>query len=330
MKILLSIPASFFGMVLGLVGLGDCWRVASKLWALPWWIAELIMICAFILWMILLALYILKWVWFRKDAIAEVRHPVQSCFVGLAGVATLLAAVAIGPHIRTLGLVLYELGAVTQLLYGIYFVGITWQGGRHISTATPALYLPTVAGNFVSSFVSGYFGYPEIGIAFLGIGFFSWIAIESIISHRLMHDEVIEALRPTIGIMLAPPVVGCIGYLFVTGGVTGEKPGLIALCLFGYGLFQFLLQFRLMRWISQQSFNASYWAFSFGITAIAFDAIIFVSRGLNGGMELLAKTLFAWANLIILALVVGTLWRLCEGKLLPQLPKVIGEKTTVR
>jgi tellurite resistance protein len=28
----IAVPASFFGIILGLVGLGSCWRVAAKLW----------------------------------------------------------------------------------------------------------------------------------------------------------------------------------------------------------------------------------------------------------------------------------------------------------
>jgi tellurite resistance protein len=31
----IAVPASFFGIILGLVGLGNCWRVAGKIWHLP-------------------------------------------------------------------------------------------------------------------------------------------------------------------------------------------------------------------------------------------------------------------------------------------------------
>ena len=37
------VSASFFGMVLGIVGLGNCWRSAPELWQLPALIGELIM-----------------------------------------------------------------------------------------------------------------------------------------------------------------------------------------------------------------------------------------------------------------------------------------------
>jgi len=112
---------------------------------------------------------------------------------------------------------------------------------------------------------------------------------------------------------LAPPVVGCIGYLFITSGT----PDLFAQALFGYGLLQYLLLLRLLPWIAQQPFTASYWAFSFGVTAISFDAIIFVMRGLTGYIEWLVALLFVAANGAIVILVVATLRLLIRGKLVP-------------
>ena len=313
----IAVPASFFGIVLGLVGLGDCWRAASKAWGLPPAMGELVMACAFGVWLLLLALFAGKWVWAREEALAELRHPVQSCFVGLVGVATLLAAVAIAPHAKSLALSLFVVGAVLQGGYGLLFVGGQWQGEREPGTATPALYLPTVAGNFVTSFVAGYFGYVEVGTLFFGAALLSWLALESLLLYRLSFLAMPPPLRPTLGIMLAPPVVGCVGYLFITGGLAGGKPDLFAQVLLGYGLLQLLLLARLLPWILKQPFGASYWAFSFGVTALAFDAIVFVVRGQAGYIEWLSMGLFGLANGVIALLVAGTLWRLLTGNLLP-------------
>ena len=320
----IAIPASFFGIVLGLVGLGDCWRAASRAWGLPHTMDKLVMACAFGVWLLLLVLYVGKWVWAREEALAELRHPVQSCFVGLVGVATLLAAVAIAPQAKSLALTLFVVGAVLQGGYGLWFVGRQWQGEREPSTATPALYLPTVAGNFVTSFVAGYFGYVELGALFFGAGLLSWLALESLLLYRLSFLAMPPPLRPTLGILLAPPVVGCVGYLFLTGGVAGAKPDLFAQVLLGYGLLQLLLLLRVLPWILKQPFGASYWAFSFGVTALAFDAIVFVLRGQTGYIEWLSMALFGLANVLIAVLVVGTLWRLLTGKLLP--PPLAGLK----
>ena len=320
----IAVPTSFFGIVLGLVGLGDCWRAASRAWGLPQAVSEVVMACAFGIWLLLLALYVGKWVWARDEALAELRHPVQSCFVGLVGVATLLAAVAIAPDAPSLAWILFVVGALLQGGYGLLFVGRQWQGEREPTTATPALYLPTVAGNFVTSFVAGYFGYVDVGTLFFGAGLLSWLALESLLLHRLSFLPMPPPLRPTLGIMLAPPVVGCVGYLFLTGGLAGAKPDLFAQLLLGYGLLLLLLLVRLLPWILKQPFGASYWAFSFGVTALAFDAIVFVVRGQTGYIEWMSMVLFVFANAVIALLVAGTLWRLFRGELLP--PPLIGMK----
>jgi tellurite resistance protein TehA-like permease len=39
--------------------------------------------------------------------------------------------------------------------------------------------------------------------------------------------------------------------------------------LFGYGLLQLLFMLRLMPWYLSQPFNASFWSFSFGVSALA-------------------------------------------------------------
>jgi len=315
----IAVPASFFGMVLGLVGLGDCWRVAAKAWGYPHAIDEAVMAVAFAVWVLVMALYIGKWLWARDEALAELNHPVQNCFIGLSGVATMLAAVAIAPpHSTGLPLALAVVGGAITLTYGVYFTARQWTGERELETASPALYLPTVAGNFVTAFVAGYFGHEALGELFLGAGMFSWLALESLISHRMTFVKAMAPpMRPAMGIMLAPPVVGCLAYLFVTGGVSGTKPDLFAQALLGYGLFQMALLLRLLPWIAKQPFGASYWAFSFGVTALAFDAIVFMLRGQTGYIEWLSAVLFALANLTMIILIVGTLWRLAQGKLLP-------------
>jgi tellurite resistance protein len=231
----------------------------------------------------------------------------------------MLAAVAIAPpHSTGLPLELAVVGGAITLTYGVYFTARQWTGERELETASPALYLPTVAGNFVTAFVAGYFGHEALGELFLGAGMFSWLALESLISHRMSFVKAMAPpMRPALGIMLAPPVVGCLAYLFVTGGVSGTKPDLFAQALLGYGLFQMALLLRLLPWIAKQPFGASYWAFSFGVTALAFDAIVFMLRGQTGYIEWLCVALFVLANLTMAILIVGTLWRLTQGKLLP-------------
>src|ERR1700753_3723282 len=74
-------PASFFGIVLGLAGLGNAWRAATAAWHAPSVIGEALMAAATIVWAVLAVLYALKWGFLRSAAVAEAVHPVQCCFV---------------------------------------------------------------------------------------------------------------------------------------------------------------------------------------------------------------------------------------------------------
>jgi hypothetical protein len=80
------------------------------------------------------------------------------------------------------------------------------------------------------------------------------------------------------GIQLAPPAVGCSAYLSITSG----PPDLFAQALIGYALFQVLLMIRLLPWIARQPFAPSYWAFTFGLSALAISCLRFVDRALCG------------------------------------------------
>ncbi|BAY50491.1 hypothetical protein SAMD00079811_81200 (plasmid) [Scytonema sp. HK-05] len=310
----ITVPASFFSMILGLVGLGSCWRVAAKIWHLPTWIGESIMLLAVAVWLLLLVLYVSKWLWAREAALAEFEHPVLCCFIGLVPVSTVLVALAIAPYAYAIAVSLFVIGVIGQLSFGVYRSGQLWMGGLNPETITPVLYLPTVAGGFISAIVASAIGYRDWGALFFGMGMFSWVALESIIMQRLYLLEALpKSLRPTLGIQLAPPVVGCVAYLSITSG----QPDTFAQILFGYGLLQALILLRLLPWLLKQPFAASYWAFTLGVAALALASLVFVERGMTGMMGVLAVLLFIGANIVIGSIALGTLRLLLRGKLLP-------------
>lgn len=143
---------------------------------------------------------------------------------------------------------------------------------------------------------------------------FSWLAIESVLIHRLYTAEALAlAIRPTIGIQLAPPTVGALAYLNLTDG----PPTLLVHAMLGYGLLQALVLLRLLPWIRAQPFSAGYWGFTFGVTALAAAPLRLIERGDTGPIAALAPYLFLGANVIVLVMIVATLRLLLQGKLLP-------------
>lgn len=308
------VPVSFFGIVLGLAGLGNAWRGASALWGLPHFVGETLLALAALVWFVLVLSYVQKWLTAREDALLELKHVTLCCFVGLVGVSTLLIAGAALRYARPLAELLFTVGSVYTLAFAIWRMGILAMGGRDPSTTTAILYLPGVAGSFVTAIVASALGHADWGQYLFGAGLFSWLAIESVLLHRLYTAPAMApALRPTLGIQLAPPAVGAVAYLSITTG----PPGLMAHAMLGYALLQALLLLRLLPWIREQPFGASYWAFSFGITALAAAPLRMIERGDSGPVLLLAPVLFAAANIAIAVLAVGTIRQWVQGRLLP-------------
>jgi tellurite resistance protein len=308
------LPASYFAMVLGLVGLGNSWRLAVHHWNAPAAIGEAVMGAAFAVWLTLIFLYALKWITAPEAAMEELQHPIQCCFISLVFISTMVMTFAVGPYSRDLAFLMLASGMAGHLLFSLYRTGKLWRGGRDQGATTPVLYLPSVAGNFVSAIAASNLGLQAIAPFFFGAGLFSWLAIESVLLQRLYtHETLSLPLRPTLGIQLAPPAVACLAYLACTSGT----PDLIAHMLFGYALLQALMLLRLLPWISEQPFSAAYWAFAFGVIALPLAAIRMIDRGDTGLVAALAPVLFVGANVIIGTLAIGTVKLLLMGKLLP-------------
>src|ERR1700722_14563558 len=128
------IPASFFGMPLGLIALGLAWRSAAVVWQVPPLIEEILIWGGTLVWLYLFIVYLAKWCWHREAAEREFKDAVQCCFVGLAGVVALLGSIGVSPQVPKLAYVLFLLGSVWTLAFALYRTGCLWMGGRKPET----------------------------------------------------------------------------------------------------------------------------------------------------------------------------------------------------
>jgi tellurite resistance protein len=314
---LTRLPTSLFAIVLGLAGLGAGWRAAATVWGVPPLVGELVLALAAVVWGVLAVCFVARCLVNFETVAAELAHPVQCCFVGLVFVATLLMVGAVRPYSEPIAWALLALGLGGHVAYIAWRVGGLWLGTLPAPMITPVLYLPLVAGNFAATIALGAMRLPDVGLLFFGAGVLSWLAIESTIWGRLFsHEPMAPAIRPLIGIQLAPPVVGLVAYLSVTAG----PPGPFDYGLLGYGLMLLLVIARLLPWVAEGGFAPSWWAFSFGLAAAPLSAILLVGRGASPMIEAIAIALFALANVGIGGLSVATLVRLAQGRLVPAAP----------
>ncbi|MGR3905858.1 dicarboxylate transporter/tellurite-resistance protein TehA [Burkholderia sp. SR8] len=297
-----KIPASHFGMVLGLAGLGQAWRAAARLWALPPLVGETLLVIAALTWAVLIVGYVRQAIRQFEQVKAEFLHPVQGGTPALMSAASSLVAMAVQPYSMMLAWILCIVSIAWHIGFSLWHTGTLWQGGRNSEDTLPTVYLPTVAGNFTSAAVLGTLGRPDWGWLFLGAGVFSWVALESLVVQRLWHPTAVPASqRPLIGIHLAPPAVCAMAWLALSPGSTDHW----ILMLWGYGLFQLLLGLRLATWLRAQPFVPAYWAYTFGADAALVTCLKLAQAGV-GSARVLALPVFIGTNLLIGYLVVRT------------------------
>jgi tellurite resistance protein len=311
------VPAIFFGMVLGIGGLGNAWRVASRVWGLPAWIAEALCLLAVAVWVTWTVLYAWKWIVAPSIARAETTEPTVLFVVILVPMGAMIASLCARPHAPALAYAMYAVGALGTFAFTIWSTGLVWQGGRALSTTTPAIFMPNVGGALVIAMASSTFGHPDIAWPTFGIGLASWLIWESVVLHRLAAEPIPLNLRSTFGIHLTPSAVASISYLTLTDGL----PDRFAQMLIGYGILQGLVMLRLWRWLAQQPFSSATWAYTFGIAALAIATVTFVERGGTGILATLAPFMFAFANVFIGGVLLRTAWLAATGRLFPAAPQ---------
>ena len=312
-----TLPVSFFGLAVGTLAWSHTWRAASDIWPLASVLAQLAAGLGLVVWLSVLVAYALKWRMQQAAARLELNHPVMSAMAALGPVSTLLAAITLRPWWPDLAWGLYALALSMQLALGLWWMGRFWQGGRAPESVNASAYLPGVAQNLVAATASANMGYPALGALFFGAGVFSWLAMESLVLQRAATlAPMPEAQRPLQGIQMAPPVVAGLAYLSLTSG----PPDLLLQMLLGYGIYQGLIAARLMYWTGQGGFAPSYWAFSFGVMALATMAVRILQRAPEQALwQLLAPTLIVLANAVMAILVWRTLDSARRGQLLPTL-----------
>ncbi|MCJ8608129.1 dicarboxylate transporter/tellurite-resistance protein TehA, partial [Klebsiella pneumoniae] len=198
-----NLPAGYFGMVLGTIGMGFAWRYASTLWPVSRSIGDGLVTLAMAMWVLLSMAFISRAIRFPASVLLEMRHPVSSSFVSLFPATTLLVAIGLAPWCRPLAIGLFVPGVALQLAYAAWQSGGLWRGNHPREATTPGLYLPTVANNFISAMACGALGFSDAGLVFLGAGVFSWLSLEPAILQRLRSaGELPTPLRTSLGIQL--------------------------------------------------------------------------------------------------------------------------------
>ncbi len=250
-------------------------------------VANILFYFNIILFFVLLIPWIFRWIFFRKEALKDLEHPVLSNFYATIAVGMLVLAanfIVIGKNIA-IGEIFWFIGALGTIYFGVLTPYIMFKG-EHVKLdhINPAWFIPPVglivipiAGSLIIPHVSGMLQEFVIFINYFGwgSGFFIYLALFAISMYRfILHKPLPNTLASTIWINLGPIGAGTVALVNLTKNsyfITVKEPFFVFGFIFwGLGIWWVIMAIAMtIHYIRKLKlpYAMSWWAFTFPLGA---------------------------------------------------------------
>ncbi len=305
-------PVSFFAVTMGLSGLTLAWRKVAALLHWPVMVSHALGLFTLAIFAVLLAVYLAKLARYPEAARNELNHPVMSAFVPTISISMLLLSVCMLPLWPTFSTWLWALGTALHLILTLHIVR-SWIDREHFQLGhiNPAWFIPAV-GNVVVPLAGAQLGQVELSWFFFAVGISFWIILLVIVFYRILfHDPLPPNLLPTLFILIAPPAVGFLAYL----GLSGGQVDAFARILYYLALFFTLLLVIEFPRFARLPFFLSWWAYSFPSAAVTVATFTMAEKVGGAFFHWLALGMLAALTLLIAWLLVKTVQAAARGKI---------------
>lgn len=296
-------PASIFGMIMGMTGLVISFFVASPFAPFLASIAPYALFAVAALFVFLIGVYLCKLVNYREAVLKEMSDPVKMNFGPTISIGLLLMSIAfLDMGWTQVSFYLWSLGAVLQLLLTLWVLNHwVFHENFEVHHSNPAWFIPIV-GNIIVPIAGVEHASPLVSWFFFAIGIVFWPVLKSILMYRIIfHPPLVQKLIPTLFIFIAPPAVGFISYVKLSGGVDG-----FALVLYFFGLFFTLFLLSAIQRFNGLSFAISWWAYTFPLAAISIASFLMSERLEQVFFEYIGFAIQAVLSVMVLVLAYRT------------------------
>jgi tellurite resistance protein len=312
-------PIGLFASVMGLAGLALIWAKAAEPYVGDASLFSAEVIAQTLRWLasglllLLLLSYGLKVLFHLPAVRQEFTHPIKLNFFAAIPIGFILLATLWASSHPTLANTLWWIGVALMLLTTLVTMS-SWLHHDHyqVTHLNPAWFIPVV-GNVLIPIGGVRLGHIELSWFFFSIGIVFWLTLMTIVINRLIfHDALVDRLKPTLFILLAPPAVGFLSYVALNGGALDA----FARVLFYTGLFLALLLLSNAARFLRLPFFISGWAYSFPVAAIGMASFRMAELTQVGFFQTLGWIFLIALSLIVTYLCMKTLQALFSGKLL--------------
>jgi tellurite resistance protein len=307
-------PVSFFAMVMGMAGLSIGWEKASEIFQFNAVIYNILLLLTLIIFTVLSVMYLYKAVFFNQSLVKEWSNPIKINFIPTISISLLLFAIAFLPLSHKVSLVFWATGCSLHLIITLHVVNSWLHHERYeIHHMNPAWFIPAV-GNVVVPLAGVPLGFSDISWFFFSTGLFFWIILLVIVFNRVIfHQPLPQKLMPTLFILIAPPAVGFLSYIQLTGTLDT-----FSLMLYNFALFLTLLLFSQWPRFIGLPFFMSWWAYSFPIAAMSIASMVMSHISGHIFYGYLGLTLLILLSVLVCVLLMKTIKAAGQGNICKQ------------
>ena len=295
--------------------------------------ARVVLVIALIMGVLVLGVTAARWVSFRTEAMADLRHPVKGGMTATAAGALLTLAVAIGkvgpgflpePIILPAVTVLAAMGALLALLIGWEFLAemftsqdaaLVQMSGAWFVPPVVTIIVPLALLPIISAHPGAAADLVAVAWAFLGMGAVLYLVVTATLFMRsISHPLPPAGLAPTLFIGMGP--AGLMGLDLIRLSQVSVKAGIAdpslvssmlpaATMMWGFGLWWMVAALVVLRrGYARLPFSLSWWGFTFPLAAWTIATIVLGNAWGSGLVS--AVGMVATAALLALGIFVAT------------------------
>ena len=288
-------PMMMFAIVMGLAGLTLVYKKVSEALYFPSIIYIIMTITTTIIFFIILYFYLLKIIKHKIEVKKEFSHPIRINFFAASSISILILSMIYRHSFDQLSEIFFIVGACLHIFFTFYTIRFWINNNLEMQHSNPAWFIPVV-GNLIVPIAGKGFIDDSILYFYFSIGIFFWIILFSIILNRIIfHNQFAPKFMPTLFILIAPPAIGFISYVKLTGSLD-----FFAQILFNLGLFFTILVIVMYKNFINIKFFISWWAFTFPMAAITLATILMYDLTNKFFYGLLAYILMLVTTVIII------------------------------
>ncbi|MDJ0322293.1 hypothetical protein QMG61_00745 [Cryobacterium sp. PH31-AA6] len=253
-------PLTSLGIPFGLSGLAGTWTMAVATLHTPPEVGEALWLLALIVWVLAIGNYLVRSHNRGGRILGDIDDSIQGPFASLAPTTGMLIGAHFAADYPLVARPLILVCIALVLVLGSRFLAQLAVRENNLDAVHAGYLLPTVAAFLIAGQSAAILGWPEAGMAGVGVGLLFWVILGTIILGRTAFRHALPApLRPTFAIWSAPPAVAGNAWFAVNGGRLDTMQHLLVgtfVLLIGVQLAMIVTYWRL-------SFTLGFWAFTF-------------------------------------------------------------------